>query len=53
MPTSAPPRAVIPRLDELDFTLTTARLRLRPFRDGDVDELWPYVSDPETSRMMS
>lgn len=52
-PSSAPPRERIPRLDDLDLVLTTARLRLRPFRDADVDDLWPFVSDPELTRMMS
>ena len=50
---SAPPRAAIPRLDQLDLVLVTPRLRLRPFEDRDVDDLWPLVSDPELPRMMS
>jgi ribosomal-protein-alanine N-acetyltransferase len=50
---SAPPRAKIPRLDELDLVLVTARLRLRPFEESDVDDLWPYVSDPALTTMMS
>jgi ribosomal-protein-alanine N-acetyltransferase len=50
---ASPPRAEIPRLDELDLVLVTARLRLRPFADADVDELWPFVSDPELPRMMT
>jgi [ribosomal protein S5]-alanine N-acetyltransferase len=50
---SGPPRAAIPRLDELDLVLVTRRLRLRPFEDRDVDDLWPLVSDPELPRMMS
>ena len=29
------------------------RLRLRPFRDTDVEDLWAFVSDPELPRMMS
>ena len=53
MLTSPPPRATIPRLDQLDLVLDTGRLRLRPFRDADVDDLWPLVSDPELPRMMS
>lgn len=55
MPTrpSAPPCERIPRLDDLDLVLVTARLRLRPFRDSDVDDLWPFVSDPELPRRMS
>jgi ribosomal-protein-alanine N-acetyltransferase len=50
---SAPPRAKVPRLEELDLALTTTRLRLRPFHDSDVDALWPYVSDPAVTRMLS
>lgn len=50
---SPPPRARIPRLDQLDLVLVTARLRLRPLEDADVDDLWPNVSDPELSRMMT
>jgi ribosomal-protein-alanine N-acetyltransferase len=50
---SAPPRALVPRLEHLDLVLVTARLRLRPFEDTDVDDLWPFVSDPELPRMMS
>jgi ribosomal-protein-alanine N-acetyltransferase len=50
---SPPPRAKIPKLDELELVLVTARLRLRPFADADVEDLWPYVSDPALPRMMS
>jgi ribosomal-protein-alanine N-acetyltransferase len=50
---SPPPRTPIPRLDELDLVLVTARLRLRPLEDRDVDDLWPLVSDPELPRRMS
>jgi ribosomal-protein-alanine N-acetyltransferase len=50
---SAPPRARPVQLDQLDRTLVTARLRLRPLDDRDVDDLWPYVSDPELPRMMT
>ena len=53
MSASAPPRAKIPKLAELELVLVTARLRLRPFTESDVDDLWPYVSDPELPRMMS
>jgi ribosomal-protein-alanine N-acetyltransferase len=57
MPTSvlssAPPRAKIPKLDELDLVLATARLQLRAFEESDVDDLWPYVSDPALTKMMS
>ena len=48
-----PPRPTIPKLDELDLVIATGRLVLRPFRDGDVDELWPWVSDPAFPRAMS
>jgi [ribosomal protein S5]-alanine N-acetyltransferase len=50
---SPPPRNPIPTLHELDLVIATARLRLRPFEDRDVDDLWPLVSDPELPRMMS
>jgi RimJ/RimL family protein N-acetyltransferase len=50
---SPPPRPRIPKLDELDLVIETSRLRLRQFADTDVDELWPFVSDPELPRMMS
>jgi len=50
---SAPPHPRIPKLDELDLVLVTSRLRLRPFEDADVDDLWPFVSDPALSKMMS
>src|SRR4051794_33363323 len=53
MPSSAPPRAQLPKLDELDLELVTARLRLRPLLESDVEDLWPHVSDPALPRMMS
>src|SRR3954467_14544774 len=49
---SPPPRTPIPRLAELDLVIATARLRLRPLEDRDVDDLWPLVSDPDLPRMM-
>lgn len=49
---SPPPRNPIPRLDELDLGIATARLRLRPLEERDVDDLWPLVSDPDLPRMM-
>ena len=52
-PGQAPPRATLPRLDELDLAIATARLRLRPLEDRDVAALWPFVSDPELPRMMT
>lgn len=50
---SPPPRPEIPKLDELDLELITRRLRLRLIREGDVEGLWPYVSDPEFPKLMS
>lgn len=50
---SPPPRNPIPKLDELDLVIATARLRFRPLEDRDVDDLWPLVSDPDLPRMMS
>lgn len=47
------PRATIPKLSDIDVVLTTPRLKLRPIRDSDVDDLWPYVSDPQFPKMMS
>ena len=49
----APPRSDIPRLTDLDLLLETGRLRLRPFTEGDVDALWPIVSDPVLPRQMT
>jgi len=50
---SAPPRTKIPTLSELDTVIITGRLRLRPLAEGDVDDMWPVVSDPEFPRMLS
>jgi RimJ/RimL family protein N-acetyltransferase len=50
---AAPPRAQLPVLPALDLVLVTGRLRLRPFRGADLDALWPLVSDPAVSRLMS
>jgi ribosomal-protein-alanine N-acetyltransferase len=50
---SPPPRDPRPRLDELDLVLVTDRLRLRPLREADVEDLWAYVSDPALPRLMS
>jgi ribosomal-protein-alanine N-acetyltransferase len=47
------PRVAIPRLDELHLVIETQRLKLRPYVEGDVEALWPSVSDPELSRQMS
>lgn len=50
---SAPPRSTIPTLSELPLEIETARLKLRPFRTSDADDIWPYVSDPEFPKAMS
>jgi ribosomal-protein-alanine N-acetyltransferase len=50
---SIAPRSPIPKLADLDVHLTTARCKLRPLRDDDVDDLWPTVSDPAFSKWMS
>ena len=44
---SAPPRNPIPKLADLPFVIETPRVRLRPQQDGDADQFFPYVSDPE------
>ncbi len=53
MPTSPPPRAHVPKLSELSLVIETARLRLRPMTPGDVDDIWPYASDPTFPRFMT
>jgi ribosomal-protein-alanine N-acetyltransferase len=50
---SAPPRPDVPELARLPLEVLTPRLRLRPIATGDVDELWPFVSDPQVSRLLS
>jgi RimJ/RimL family protein N-acetyltransferase len=50
---SPPPRENVARLEELDLVLVTERLRVRPIQESDVDDLWPYVSDPAFPRHMS
>jgi [ribosomal protein S5]-alanine N-acetyltransferase len=47
------PRETIPKLSDVEVVLTTPRLKLRPLRDSDVEDLWPYVSDPQFPKMMS
>jgi RimJ/RimL family protein N-acetyltransferase len=49
----SPPRPTIPRLAELDLVLETQRLRLRPFTEADVEDIWPVVSNPEFPRQLS
>ena len=50
---SPPPRPTIPVIATLDLVIRTPRLVIRPFVEDDLDEVWPYVSDPELPRMMS
>ncbi len=49
---SPPPRA-IPSLSKLDLVIETARLKLRPWRIEDAEDIWPIVSDPEFPKFMS
>ncbi|MFZ5468122.1 MAG: GNAT family N-acetyltransferase [Myxococcota bacterium] len=42
-----------PPCEELDRTLRTNRLELRPLHISHVDALWPYVSDPELPKLMT
>jgi len=49
----SPPRPAIPQLAELDLVLETPRLRLRPFTEADVDDIWPVVSNPDFPKMMT
>src|SRR5512135_1749532 len=53
MLTSPPPRAEIPKLSALPLVIDTARLKLRPVTPADVDDIWPYVSDPTFPRYMT
>lgn len=53
MSTSPPPRAEIPKLSALPLAIDTARLKLRPISPSDVDDLWPYISDPTFPRYMT
>jgi len=48
-----PPRETVPRLADLELELATPRLTLRPYRDSDVDDIWPYTSDPAFPKLMS
>ena len=47
------PRETIPRLADLPLEIATPRLQLRPYRESDVDDIWPYASDPSFPRLMS
>jgi RimJ/RimL family protein N-acetyltransferase len=48
-----PPRANIPKMSELPLEIETARLTLRPFRESDVDAIFPIVSQVDFSKFMS
>lgn len=50
---SDPPRAEIPTIASLPLEIATPRLKLRPVREDDVEDLWPWVSDPRLPRHMS
>ena len=50
---SAPPRTEIPRPSELPLVLETPRIRLRPLAASDADTLYPIVSDPALSPLMT
>jgi [ribosomal protein S5]-alanine N-acetyltransferase len=50
---SAPPRPDIPTLAALPAVIETSRLVLRPLTLADVDDLRPYVTDPELSKYLS
>ena len=51
--TSSPPPGPIPDVAKLPLVIDTPRLKLRPLAVSDVEDLWPYASDPELPRMMS
>ena len=53
MSSRPPPRAAIPKLSELDLVIETARLKLRPFVEADVEAIFPVVSQPEFPKQMS
>jgi ribosomal-protein-alanine N-acetyltransferase len=50
---SAPPPVEIPVITSLPLVIETQRLRLRPFAEGDVDDLWPHVSNHEVAKTMA
>lgn len=47
------PRTQIPKMTELELVFETARLKLRPFVEGDVDAIFPIVSLADFSKNMS
>ena len=57
---AAPPRPEIPRLSDLQLTLETPTLKLRPIievgsakAEADIDAIWPVVSDASFPKFMS
>lgn len=50
---SPPPRSQLTPLGALPLEIRTRRLRLRPLVEDDVASLWPFVSDPAMSALMS
>jgi RimJ/RimL family protein N-acetyltransferase len=50
---SDPPRPAISKLTDLPLELATPRLALRPVREDDIEDVWPWVSDPAFPRFMS
>jgi RimJ/RimL family protein N-acetyltransferase len=50
---SAPPRAEIPILSQLPLAIDCSKFRLRPIAASDVEDLWPYVSDPAMTKFVS
>jgi RimJ/RimL family protein N-acetyltransferase len=46
-------RRMCATFDEAAANLTTKRLTLRVLSEGDVEAIWPSVSDPEVSRYMA
>jgi len=53
MTTSPAPRADIPKLSSLPLVIEMPRFKLRPTSAADVDDIWPYVSDPAFTRHMT
>src|SRR5258706_10360590 len=51
--TSPPPHTDIPRLSSLPLVIDTMRLKLRPTTAADIEDIWPYVSDPTFPRHMT
>ena len=43
----------IPDLAKLSLVIETPRFVMRPWKLEDVEDIWPYVSDPQFPRMMS